>query len=176
MAVRFCPLCATALDERLVFGRPRLACPACDYVHFEEPKLAVGVVATRDGAILMTRRAHEPKLGAWSFPSGFVDAFEDPSVAAARETWEETGLRITVRALLGVYRERESRVVFVAYAAEAAPGALVPNNECLDLRFFPANRLPPPAFAHDAAIVQAWRRYQATPDRFWADAASTPQP
>lgn len=169
-------MCAAALRERLAFGRPRLACPDCDYIHFDEPKLAVAVVASREGAILMTQRAHEPKLGAWSFPSGFVDAYEDPPAAAARETLEETGIRVTIQTLLGAYREQESRVVVLAYAAEAARGDLVPNEECLDLRFFPADRLPPPAFAHDAAIIQEWRRFRESAGGFWPQASESLSP
>src|SRR5687767_12433436 len=119
MAARFCIECGTALETRQVFGRERPACPACEHVHFEDPKVAVGVVAERDGAILMTQRNHEPKLGAWSFPSGFVDAYENVEAAAVREAWEETGVRVRVLALLGVYQEPESRVIFLAYAAAA---------------------------------------------------------
>jgi len=152
----FCIECGTALEQRQTFGRARPVCPSCGHTHFEDPKVAVGVVAERDGAILMTQRNHEPKLGAWSFPSGFVDAYENVEDAAVREAWEETGVRVRILALLGVYQEPKSRVVYLAYAAAAEPGALVCGDECLDVRFIPADALPEPAFHHDTAIMAAW--------------------
>ena len=158
-------MCGAALERREAFGRERLVCPACGYVHFDDPKVAVGVVAERDGQILMTQRNHEPKLGAWSFPSGFVDAYEDVEAAAVREAWEETGLRVAIETLLGVYQEPGSRVIFLVYAATAEAGEPVPGDECLDVRFFPPDALPPPAFHHDGAIVEAWRLWRASRDR-----------
>lgn len=154
----FCIECGTRLEPREMFGRERGVCPACGHVHFDEPKVAVGVVASRDGQVLLTRRNHEPKLGCWSFPSGYVDAFEDVRAGAAREAWEETGIRVEVGPLLGVWQEPGSRVIYLAFAAEAAAGDPIVGDECMDVRFFPADALPDLAFTHDGAIVAAWRR------------------
>jgi ADP-ribose pyrophosphatase YjhB (NUDIX family) len=126
-------------------------------VHFEDPKVAVGVVAERDGAILLTKRNHEPKLGRWSFPSGFVDAGEDVRAAAVREALEETGIAVVLERLLGIYQESGSRVVYIAYAARAGGGEPVPDAESMEVRFFPADELPDLAFAHDGEILDAWR-------------------
>jgi ADP-ribose pyrophosphatase YjhB (NUDIX family) len=153
-------MCGTALEPREAFGRQRPVCPSCGYVHFDDPKVAVGVVAERGGQILMTQRNHEPKLGAWSFPSGFVDAYEDVQEAAVREALEETGITVRIQKLLGVYQEPGSRVIFLAYAAAADEGDPTPGDECMDVRFFPIDALPPPAFVHDTAILEAWRRWR----------------
>jgi ADP-ribose pyrophosphatase YjhB (NUDIX family) len=161
MQAAYCPLCATPLEARAAYGSERPVCPACGYTHFEDPKVAVGVVAERDGMILMIQRNHDPKLGAWSFPSGFVDAYEDVREAAVRETWEETGIRVRIEALLGVYQEPASRVIFLAFAASAPEGDPVPGDECFDVRFFPPDALPPPAFHHDTAIVSDWHAWRA---------------
>jgi 8-oxo-dGTP diphosphatase len=158
----YCVECGTRLEAREAFGRTRPVCPACGRVHFDDPKVAVGVVAAREGMILLTRRNHEPKMGCWSFPSGFVDAYEDVVEAAAREALEETGIRVAVRELLGVYQEPGSRVIYLAFAADAGEGEPVVGEECMDVRFFPADALPTLAFAHDAAILDAWRRTRAS--------------
>jgi 8-oxo-dGTP diphosphatase len=160
MTAAFCPMCGAALERREAFGRERPVCPACGYTHFEDPKVAVGVVAERDGAILMTRRNHEPKMGEWSFPSGYVDAYEDVREAAVREALEETGILVTLERLLGVYQEPGSRVIFLAFAARAGAGEPVCGDECLDVRFFPPGAMPPPAFQHDEAIMAAWRAWR----------------
>lgn len=157
MEARFCPRCGGRLASGEVFGRTRPVCEACDYVHFVDPKVAVGVVAERDGAILLTKRNHEPRMGCWSFPSGFVDAGEDVRAAAMREAFEETGIRVELRGLLGVYQEAGSRVIYIAYAALAGDGEPVPDAESMEVRFFPFGELPPLAFPHDGEILNAWR-------------------
>lgn len=157
----FCIACGAALEQREAFGKLRSVCPRCGHVHFEDPKVSVGVVATRDGAILLTRRNHEPRLGEWSFPAGFVDAYENVAEAAAREAWEETGVRVRVGPLLGVFQEPGSRVVFIAFAAEAGEQTPVCGDECLEVRYFAPEALPPLAFDTDGAVLAAWRRQRA---------------
>lgn len=154
---RFCLRCGAALTPRLIFGRLRPSCPVCGYVHFADPKVAVGVVAVRDGEILLTKRNHEPRMGKWSFPSGFVDAREDVRDAAIRETLEETGIAVELERLLGVYQEPGSNVIYLAYAARAGAGTPVADAESMEVRFFPDNELPPLGFRHDPEILRTWR-------------------
>lgn len=157
MPARFCPQCGAPLRRRIAFGRRRQVCPQCSYVHFNDPKVAVGVVAQRRGRLLLVRRDHEPRLGEWSFPSGFVDAGEVLEEAAARETKEETGLDVRIQRLLGAYSTPGERVIFIAYAGRVTGGRIEVGAECQDVRFFPPDSLPPLAFSHDAAILRTWR-------------------
>jgi ADP-ribose pyrophosphatase YjhB (NUDIX family) len=157
MPARFCPQCGTPLRRRLVFGHRRQICPECGYIHFNDPKVAVGVVAQRRGRLLLVRRNHEPRLGEWSFPSGYVDAGEVLEEAAVREAKEETGLDVRIQRLLGAYSSAGERVIFIAYAARVTGGRIEVGAECQDVRFFPPDTLPPLAFSHDAAILRAWR-------------------
>ena len=153
----FCPQCGAKLEEQRIFGRTRGVCPACSYVHFEDPKLAVGVVVEREGRIVLAKRGHEPNYGCWSFPSGYVDAGEELEAAARREVKEETGLRVRIDRLLGVYSRAGERTVFVAYAGEAVGGELEVGEECLEVATFAPDALPELGFPHDEAIVAAWR-------------------
>lgn len=50
--------------------------------------------------ILMTRRSDN---GRWCLPGGGMDAGESAEEACMREVWEETGLRVRVNRLIGVY-------------------------------------------------------------------------
>lgn len=50
--------------------------------------------------ILLTRRTDN---GKWCLPSGRVEAGESVSEACAREVFEETGLRVEILKLVGVY-------------------------------------------------------------------------
>jgi ADP-ribose pyrophosphatase YjhB (NUDIX family) len=158
----YCTDCGARLEERLAFGRPRPVCPSCGHVHFEDPKVAVGVVVELDGRIVLGRRAHEPKLGGWSFPSGFVDAGEVLEDAARREVEEETGLLVRIDRLIGAYSTAGERTVFVAYAGSAVGGLLTAGEECLEVAAFALGDLPELAFPHDTAILDAWAAGRST--------------
>ncbi|HWC30501.1 MAG TPA: NUDIX hydrolase [Dehalococcoidia bacterium] len=159
----FCRECGHALEQRLAFGKTRGVCPACGYTHFEDPKVAVGVVVEMDGGIVLGRRNHEPKMGCWSFPSGFVDAGEVPEDAAAREVEEETGVLVQLDRLLGVYSKPGERVIFIAFAGHAVGGALEAGEECIEVAVFPPDRLPELAFPNDGAILAAWSSGRGLP-------------
>ncbi len=154
----FCPLCSAPLEPRQAHGARRLACPRCEFVHFNDPKVAVGVlVEDAQGRLLYTQRNHDPQMGAWAFPSGFVDRAEELRAAAVREVREETGLDVAVDGLLGVFSQSGNPVVFIAYHGHPVGGALSPGAEATDVRFFATTELPPPAFPFDTEILAAWR-------------------
>ena len=44
-----------------------------------------------------------PWLPGWELPGGHCEPDEEPQLTAARETFEETGYRIRIRGLVGVY-------------------------------------------------------------------------
>jgi 8-oxo-dGTP diphosphatase len=152
----FCRECGVHLQPQIAFGRVRGVCPDCGAVDFEDPKVAVGVVVELDGRIVLGKRNHEPKLGCWSFPSGFVDSGEVLEDAALREVEEETGLSVRLDRLLGVYSRKGERVVFVAYAGAVVGGSLSPGEECMEVASFAPDQLPELAFPNDAAILAAW--------------------
>jgi ADP-ribose pyrophosphatase YjhB (NUDIX family) len=152
----FCRECGARLETRIAFGQPRGVCPSCGYVHFEDPKVAVGVVVEMDGGIVLGRRNHDPKMGYWSFPSGFVDAGEVVEDAAKREVEEETGLIVSIDRLLGVYSTAGERVVFIAFAGSPVGGELSCGEECMEVAVFPPDALPELAFPNDGAIMTAW--------------------
>jgi 8-oxo-dGTP diphosphatase len=153
---RFCSECGARLQARKAFGKVRDVCPNCGHVHFDDPKLATGVVVELDGRIVLGRRNHEPRLGYWSFPSGFVDAGEVVEEAAAREVEEETGLKVRIERLLGVFSDAGNRTVFIAYAGRAIGGRLECGDECFEVKAFAPDELPEMGFPHDPAIVAAW--------------------
>jgi 8-oxo-dGTP diphosphatase len=67
------------------------------------PVLCAGAVIRDDaGRLLLVRRRHDPARGTWSLPGGRVEADETLEQAAGREVLEETGLTVTVGAVLAV--------------------------------------------------------------------------
>ncbi len=150
---RFCPSCGGPLVRRVVRpGEPeRLACPACEFVHYLNPKVAVGtIIAADSGRLVMVRRAIQPGYGLWVFPGGFVDRGEPLEVAAVREAREESGLDVRLDALVYAYSYRDAAPVIIVYAATAVGGELVPDDESLEAALFEPDELPWDALAFDS--------------------------
>lgn len=175
---RFCPRCGNAIPAPPE-GR-RATCSACGYVSYADPKVAAGVLVSRratvaggaieanvpgqDGTpeLLLVRRNHEPAMGHWAFPSGYVDAGEVVEAAAIREVFEETGVTIGLDRLIGVYSEAGNVVVFVAYAGHLISGEAAAGDEAFEVGWFRADALPDLAFPHDDQILADWRAVLAT--------------
>jgi 8-oxo-dGTP diphosphatase len=147
--VNFCINCGSRLELREAHGKERPVCPACKWVYFADPKVAVAVLVEKEGQVLLTRRVFDPERGKWSLPAGFMDAFENPELAAERECLEETGLIVKVTGLLDVTGGREhpnGADVFILYRAEIVGGTLDAGDDADQVGFFARDQLPPLAF------------------------------
>lgn len=159
--VNFCLHCGASLATRELEGYQRPACEACGWIYYEDPKVAVAVLVGRDGELLLNRRAIQPGMGDWSFPSGYVNRGEVLEEAAAREVKEETGLDVEIGELFGAYSEPGNPVVLVVYTAAQVVGEPIAGPEVSEVRWFRPDALPTLAFPHDSAIIARWSRLDA---------------
>lgn len=159
---RFCPRCGTPLSHRFLFGRERPVCPACGYIVFYDPKVAVGVLVEQEGKVLLVRRRYAPGKGGWALPAGFVEIDEGPVAAAIRECREETGMIIRICGILDVFAvpiDPRGPAVFIVYRGVPIGGVLQPGDDALEAGFFPPDGLPSPlVFASTRRALWRWRR------------------
>jgi 8-oxo-dGTP diphosphatase len=158
-----CPYCTTFIEQREISGQKRPFCPSCETAFFEDPKLAVAVVIEQDGKVALQRRSIDPGMGLWTFPSGYVDRGEPTEEAAVREAWEEVGLKVRLKHLLGLYSSPGETVVLAVYVATPVEGRLQSLDENDAVGFFSPNELPEMAFPNDVAIVETWRSGSVRP-------------
>jgi ADP-ribose pyrophosphatase YjhB (NUDIX family) len=95
---------------------------------------AGAVVRDADGRLLLIRRRHDPSAGLWSIPGGRVEPGELPEQAAAREVLEETGLAVSVGALLGTV-VLAGRYLVHDFAATVVGGTLRAGDDATDARW-----------------------------------------
>lgn len=112
---------------------------------------AVGIIFNSKGEILLQKRGDSLK---WGLPGGAVELDESFDEAAQREVFEETGLRIKVEKILGIYSGKkyqetrkngdECQPVVVAFYTKFIGGKLklTDNDETLDLDYFSEKELP----------------------------------
>ena len=67
---------------------------------YATPKVDVRAAVFRDQKLLMVRERAD---GGWTMPGGWADVGDIPSKAAEREAWEEAGLHVKAKKLIGVY-------------------------------------------------------------------------
>ncbi len=160
---RFCPHCRTALIISEQEGVPRPACPACGFIHYNNPVPAAGAIIVRTGQILFVKRKYEPRIGLWSLPAGFMEHTESPEECVIRELQEETGLFGAVKNLVGVYAagdDPRSRVVLIIYHMEVFGGEERPGDDAAELGYFPPGNFPPFAWnSHHRALGDFFARH-----------------
>jgi len=142
---RFCPACGSPLETRqLKAGDPlRPVCPRCGFIHYVDPKVAVGtVIEITDGRIVLVRRAIEPGYGLWVFPGGYVDRGEEITSAAMREAREEAGLDVRLDGLINIYSYPGRPIVVIVYKASVVAGELRIDDESLEAGLFSRAEIP----------------------------------
>ena len=122
--------------------RERMVCRSCGWIHYENPRLVVGALATWDDGILLCRRAIEPRVGYWTVPGGFMEVGESTEAGAIRETLEETGARIAVDDLLAVYSLSHIGQVHLVYRGRMLESTIDPGPESIEARLFTADEIP----------------------------------
>ncbi len=109
-------------------------------------RIGVGAVIFRGDDILLIERGKPPFLGRWSIPGGGLRHGERLEDAVCREVLEETGLRIRVGGLIGVFEARpgdhpdptfDLHVVMIDYWAEWVSGEPVAGDDAAAAEFAP---------------------------------------
>lgn len=134
------------------------------------PLLGVGAVVFRGGEVLLIERGKEPLKGWWTLPGGLVEVGERLENAVRREVLEETGLKVTPRAVAAVFErimpDEEGRTEFhyviIDYLCDYESGAVqaasdVANAEWVRLDALDSRKMAPgtPPVIREALALQA---------------------
>jgi 8-oxo-dGTP diphosphatase len=127
------------------------------------PFPTVDIVLYREGQGVLFIERRNPPHG-WALPGGFIDYGESAEEAAVREAREETGLRVRLTGLLGVYSdpERDPRFHTLSVVFTAEPDAAetpCAGDDAGNVRFFPLDALPDSmAFDHREIVSDFAKR------------------
>ncbi len=162
-APRYCQRCGGTLIEGWEEDHQRLVCSGCGRITYRNPVPAAGCLVEDQGRVLLVRRGIDPYKGTWALPSGFVEYDESVQDAALRETLEETGLRVHLDDIQGVYSyfddPRQNGIV-VLYRAHPVEGVLKAGDDAEEARYFSRSELPAEqeiGFASHRDALHRWR-------------------
>ena len=154
-SLNFCANCGTRLVEGIppTEHRERMACPACGFIAYVNPRLVVTTIPVTDaGEALLLRRGIEPSRGKWAQPGGFMEIDETVTEAAVRETLEETGLLVEPGEIVGLYARLEAAVVVLVYEARIVGGEPRLTPEALEIQAFAPADIPWPELAFSTSF------------------------
>lgn len=155
-----CPRCGAGLEHE----ETSVACPSCGLSVYANPaSTASGLVVDGAGAVLLARRAGEPKQGLWDLPGGFIDEGETGEEALRRELREEAGVDVEPGAFVGAlpdrYGDEGPWTINLYWEARIVSGEPAPADDVVELAWFPRKELPPRdefAFANTIGILERW--------------------
>lgn len=113
----------------------------------KQGELRVGCSATifdeKREKVLLTKRADN---GRWCLPGGHMESGESAAEACEREVLEESGLKVRVKRLIGVYSDPDQLVIYsdgkkaffviMSFEADIIEGQLGLSDETTDVGYF----------------------------------------
>lgn len=97
-----------------------------------------GVVLDDEGKVLVIQRRDN---GRWEPPGGVLELRETPEVGVAREVLEETGIRVSVQSLSGVYKNMQRGIISLVFRCKAIGGEEQLTDESAAIRWLPVEEV-----------------------------------
>lgn len=158
----FCPLCGA--PQSIIHAGTTQKCTSCNTLSWprQDPSMIASITSRCGKRILLARsKRHPPKVH--TVLAGFVEAGETFEDAVARETFEETGIRIDEGSVKYVGSQpwpfpQSSMIAFTATADDEQP-LNIDENELVDAKWFDredvilASEQEGPVMQHDVAMA-----------------------
>jgi ADP-ribose pyrophosphatase YjhB (NUDIX family) len=158
--MNFCPNCGAQVNREIPRGDDRLrhVCPSCQQIHYQNPKLVVGVVPEWQDRILLCRRAIAPREGLWTLPAGYLENGETAADGARRETWEEARARVHHLAPYALFDLPFINQLYLMFRGRMVSDACQPGAESRETGLFAETEVPWDQIAFKV-IEETLRRY-----------------
>ena len=120
----------------------------------------IGVLIDQENRILLVEHVFHPKVP-WGLPGGWVNRNESPTIAVAREFYEETNLRVRVVVPLEVWTNRflknHVNMAFVVEIVDQSDlNKIVLSSELLDYQWVSRDEIPHILVDHVRVIDKAF--------------------
>lgn len=140
---------------------------------YRNPSSAVDVAVIDGERLLLVKRGRNPYRDSWALPGGFVEYGEKVEETAAREVLEETGVRVTLEAILGVYsdprRDPRGHTITTVFIARPVAGEPVGGDDAAEASWIDMKSLEAEMLAFDhSRIVEDFMQWLQDNSTFWS--------
>lgn len=156
---KYCPQCKSKLKST----DEAFECSYCGAKIYKNSAPTASILIVKGNKILLAKRAVEPFKGKYDVVGGFLKFGEDPVTGVLREAKEETGLRVKILEMLGIYIDTygvpDKYTFNVYYIGEIVSGKAKAADDVSDLAWFDIDKLPKPAFKNQKKVfkdLQKW--------------------
>ena len=121
------------------------------------PRVAVDAVLVENGRLLLVTRGRDPFRGRPALPGGRVEFGERTEEAVRREVLEETGLRVRIASIVGIYsdprRDPRGHTISIVYEVARTGGVVGAGSDASAVGWFDLRSLPKLAFDHSRIVA-----------------------
>lgn len=142
--MKFCGQCGSRGSMKVPpdDNRERFVCDNCWHIHYDNPRVIVGVLPTLGDQVLLCKRAIEPRKGYWTLPAGFLENGESCADGAARETWEESQATVENLDLYCMFDLPYINQIYMFFKSEMSNGHYDSGPESLEVELFDEQDVP----------------------------------
>ncbi|MFC1687515.1 NUDIX hydrolase [Patescibacteria group bacterium] len=120
----------------------------------------IGIVLNTKKKILLLKRVKPPYKNYWTLPGGAIEGNEKVESAMIREMHEETGLKVIIKALVGIHSggnyEPRYPAFSIVFLLKAKNSKVIINKESVEWKWFSLRKLPSKiGFGHKKWILLA---------------------
>jgi 8-oxo-dGTP diphosphatase len=118
----------------------------------DHPRIGVGVFVRNNGKILLQKRIGAHGANTWSLPGGHLEMYETVEQCAAREAFEEFGIKIKNIKILGftndMMRDEQKHYItfFVDSELDEGTPSIKEPEKTAEFAWFNIKKLPSPLF------------------------------
>lgn len=138
---------------------------------YKNPIPTVDAIIEKNNKIVLIKRKNKPFKNMFALPGGFVEYGETVEQAAIREAEEETGLKIKIKDILGVYsnpkRNPLKHTIAIVFIAEHIGGNLKAGTDTSEAKWFGLKEIENLAFDH-AKILKDYIKWKEEKGTFWS--------
>jgi ADP-ribose pyrophosphatase YjhB (NUDIX family) len=98
-----------------------------------------GIIKDNKNRVLLCLRSD---YDIWNLPGGSLEDGETPWEGVIREVKEETGLRVRVIKLTGIYSKPHKNEIIFCFECKIINGKLTLNDEARDIKYFSFDKIP----------------------------------
>ena len=141
------------------------------------PRFPVGAIAiVRDeaGRVLLVRQTYHREGALWGVPGGWLGPGETPREAAARETFEETGVRVIPSRVLSVGSGPYGEISLAYECRIVGEADFRPSDETDQIGYFALSDLPEMSTDTRRMLEQAIAAQSRWPDRSPTEPVAAP--